>query len=98
MNKYITKRIDDFIRENKTLYNGNYWCESQQLSENELKNFVNSLMFFDDCFKEVVRDYLQELIDVRINIVQAEDNLDKGLIPRVDPINGEISYSMRGGV
>lgn len=95
MNKYIENIIDSIIRKNSENINGNYYCELQSLSECEIRNLSLTLFNHDEGFKDIVKDYIHDLIEQRLGFVQAEDNYHSGLVPSCNDVNGEITWNRR---
>jgi hypothetical protein len=93
MNNHLSNIIDSIIRSHVTKVNGEYYCESQDMSEHDIKNLVSTLFNFDTHFKEIVKDYIDDLIQSRILYVQHQEYREKGLRPVIDNINGEVTWA-----
>ena len=93
MNNHLSNIIDSIIRSHTTKLNGEYYCDVQDMSEHDVKLLSQTLFSFDTHFKEIVKDYIDDLLQSRIIFVQHEDYKERGLKQRVDKINGEITWS-----
>lgn len=94
MNNHLSNIIDSIIRSHSIKLNGEYYCEVQDMSEHDIKNLTSTLFNFDPHFKEIVKDYIDILIQSRLIFVQHEDYKERGLKPKVDQVNGEIMWGI----
>lgn len=98
MNKEVKSFIENFIRENahKDLlgYDLSTGCDISSKAKDEL---ISNLIKLDkENIREIILEYGQKLIDERLPIVETQDRYEQGLIRKVDPVNGELSYKFGG--
>lgn len=99
MNKPIKYFIEKFIRDNanKDINYGYDLSTKHDLSPQLQDELIQALIKLDrESLRQLILDHAQNLIDERMPIVEAEDRYESGLIGKVDPINGEVFFSMRG--
>ena len=100
MNKRTRIFIENFIRDyaKKDIEFGYDLATDCDLSQDQQSELINGLIEFDkESVREVILDYGQKLIDERIQLVLTQDRYEKGLIKRIDPVNGEIKITSVGG-
>ena len=88
----ISSYFKTLARDNKQVVNGQYFCEEQDLSNNDFAKTVQFLWENDDAFVDTIKNYIDDLLQSYVRIVESEDRLERGLIKKVDRINGEISW------
>lgn len=91
----ITNFIDSIIREYKKDNNYCYELSSNDLPKKTFRELVNFLYLNDEAFKEKIDDYVDTLIEERIEMIYAEDMYESGCVPVQDKVNGEISWRYR---
>ncbi|HWY33431.1 MAG TPA: hypothetical protein VNX68_02220 [Nitrosopumilaceae archaeon] len=97
MNKPIKSFIEKFIRDNANKDNqfGYDLSTKHDLSIDAQNELIRGLIKLDkENLRQLILDHAQTLIDERILIVEAEDRYDSGLIAKIDPINGEVTFSL----
>lgn len=72
-----------------------YSLDAASLSKHEQLNFLTMLVNHDDVLQELILDRMQELIELRLPMVEAQDKYDSGLIPTHNPVNGEVNWILR---
>lgn len=95
MNNISKNYIDNLIRDNADKSEINYELDVYDLALKSRKDAMNFLFTHDTNFKDIVEQTIDEYIYERIGTVQSEDYAEKGLLPRRDPVNGEIIWDRR---
>lgn len=99
MNQSLKSFIEDFIRDNahKDIQSGYDLNTNFDLSKNVQDELIKNLIKLDrENIRELILDHAQTLIDQRILFVENQDRYSGGFIPKVDPVNGELSWKFGG--
>ncbi len=94
MNNTIKKYIDSMIRAKacELKPNTGYTLYTDDLYLHQQERALNFLVQKDPNTKSLLLDYLQKLIDERLDVVYAEDKRNEGYVPVMDKVNGEITW------
>lgn len=76
--------------------NYGYSLDVADIPENDLQNFLDFLFENDAATRELIMERMQSLIEERIPMFECKDRYGKGYVPRVDQINGEVTWHARG--
>lgn len=93
MNKYLRSYIDhQIIAEHAKKDLSGYELDIKKLPKHEQTSLLEVIATGDPEFKEMVLDYAQHLIDIRLPIVEMEDRYNEGYRPSHDDQTGEVSW------
>jgi hypothetical protein len=70
-----------------------YSIDIETLSKNEKENFLDFLFENDPVTKEIILNRMQELVEMRLPRIEAQERYDSGLKPHLDAINGEVIWT-----
>ena len=91
MNKKVTSYIDNVLIFNYAGENNAF--DTSDIDKNDKAHFLDLLMEHDDTLREIVSDYMQNLIDERLEITKWEYLVSCGFTPRNDRVNGEVFWT-----
>lgn len=91
LNDYARSYIESTIREYKNIdsFTHQYLLSVNDIPKTEQQNIMDMLFENDVNFRELVRDYIDELLMDKVPEVESEDHRSHGLKPYTDPVNGE---------
>jgi|GEM_PF-3837706 hypothetical protein len=94
MNSDIKHYIDGLIRTKayEIKPNTGYTLYVDDLYKHQQDFALTFLLNNSETAKSLLLDYLQKLIDERLDRVYAEDKRNQGCIPVMDKVNGEITW------
>jgi hypothetical protein len=96
MDYQIKSYIDNqIIREYAYKSKQGYSLWSDDIEKNELENLVDFLFAHDEETQNFMHGRIQQLLNERLPLVEAEDAYDKGLVPVQDKKTGEVSWTKR---
>lgn len=76
--------------------NYGYSLDVAAIPKHDLSNLLDFLFENDPATRELIMDRMQSLIEERLPMFECKDRYGKGYVPRVDQINGEVTWTTRG--
>lgn len=92
----IKRNIESLIHEYADKSSDGYSLDVSEISTHDQESLVDFLFEKDETFNEIALDYIQQLIDERIDLVYAKDQYDKDLLPIHDSQTGEVQWIFKG--
>jgi hypothetical protein len=95
LNSYIDNcLINEYANKD---FNNAYYLSVDELSDHEVRNFIDELMKYSPAAKEMIMDYMQLLIDARLPHCEAEDRRMHGFHSYRDYETGEVIWERNRG-
>jgi len=77
-------------------FNYGYSLDVADIPKNDLENFLDFLFENDPATRELILERMQTLIEERLPIFECKHRYRAGYVPRVDHVNGEVTWAARG--